>query len=194
MYFTVFSITEISVVVFVIQSNEVYKILHLLITDPDRTNLQQTSTTCLQWQFGSHSTISPINKFVYCYFHELQPNFCFTDDGVDCNGGNYAIIIFFLSWISFSFDSIHRYSIEQSEGSEGYFEIEPISGIIRTIHLLDREDIAWHNITVTAKEEGGYHIGFWLDSLLAGFLKGLLNPEFSISYHVSMATHTIPIE
>ncbi|KAB5555689.1 hypothetical protein PHYPO_G00037000 [Pangasianodon hypophthalmus] len=46
-----------------------------------------------------------------------------------------------------------RYSIEQREGSEGYFDIEPISGIIRTTHLLDREDIAWHNITVMAKEE-----------------------------------------
>ncbi|XP_027033264.2 cadherin-18 [Tachysurus fulvidraco] len=46
-----------------------------------------------------------------------------------------------------------RYSIEQSEGSKGYFDIEPISGIIRTTHLLDREDVAWHNITVMAKED-----------------------------------------
>ncbi|TSK14832.1 Cadherin-18 [Bagarius yarrelli] len=46
-----------------------------------------------------------------------------------------------------------RYSMEKIEGSEGYFAIEPISGIIRTTHLLDREDVAWHNITVMAKEE-----------------------------------------
>ncbi|XP_053496678.1 cadherin-18 isoform X1 [Ictalurus furcatus] len=46
-----------------------------------------------------------------------------------------------------------RYSIKQREGSEGYFDIEPISGLIRTTHLLDREDIAWHNITVMAKEK-----------------------------------------
>ncbi|KAM9462198.1 cadherin-18 isoform 1-T1 [Clarias gariepinus] len=46
-----------------------------------------------------------------------------------------------------------RYSIEQKKESEGYFDIEPISGIIRTTHLLDREDIAWHNITVMAEEE-----------------------------------------
>ncbi|XP_060796142.1 cadherin-18 isoform X2 [Neoarius graeffei] len=46
-----------------------------------------------------------------------------------------------------------RYSIAQRERSEGYFDIEPISGIIRTTHLLDREDTAWHNVTVMAKEE-----------------------------------------
>lgn len=62
-----------------------------------------------------------------------------------------------LQQCSFSF-SLDRYSIEQSEGSKGYFDIEPISGIIRTTHLLDREDVAWHNITVMAKEDGGYHI------------------------------------
>ncbi|KAI5103422.1 cadherin-18, partial [Silurus meridionalis] len=46
-----------------------------------------------------------------------------------------------------------RYSIELREGSGGYFDIEPVSGIIKTTHLLDRENIAWHNITVMAKEE-----------------------------------------
>ncbi|KAF4084946.1 hypothetical protein AMELA_G00111840 [Ameiurus melas] len=46
-----------------------------------------------------------------------------------------------------------RYSIEHREESQGYFDIEPISGLIRTTQLLDREDIAWHNITVMAKEK-----------------------------------------
>lgn len=91
-----------------------------------------------------------------------------TDDGVYYNGDTHTIFTFFLSWISFFTDSIYRYSIEQREGSEGYFDIEPISGLIRTTHILDREDIAWHNITVMAKEKGGYHIWFWLDSLQTG--------------------------
>ncbi|XP_062859752.1 cadherin-18 isoform X2 [Trichomycterus rosablanca] len=47
-----------------------------------------------------------------------------------------------------------RYFIEQSNDDESYFDIEPISGVIRTTRLLDREDISWHNITVMATEEG----------------------------------------
>uniref|UniRef100_A0A671P537 Cadherin-12 n=1 Tax=Sinocyclocheilus anshuiensis TaxID=1608454 RepID=A0A671P537_9TELE len=34
-----------------------------------------------------------------------------------------------------------------------YFDIESISGVIRTTQLLDREDTPWHNITVMATEE-----------------------------------------
>ncbi|XP_059387334.1 cadherin-18-like isoform X2 [Carassius carassius] len=46
-----------------------------------------------------------------------------------------------------------RYFIEQAEDKEVYFEIESISGVIRTTQLLDREDTPWHNITVMATEE-----------------------------------------
>ncbi|XP_016123430.1 cadherin-18-like isoform X1 [Sinocyclocheilus grahami] len=46
-----------------------------------------------------------------------------------------------------------RYFIEQREDKEVYFDIESISGVIRTIQLLDREDTPWHNITVMATEE-----------------------------------------
>ncbi|KAL6475484.1 hypothetical protein MHYP_G00165240 [Metynnis hypsauchen] len=46
-----------------------------------------------------------------------------------------------------------RYFIEQREGDEGYFDIEAVSGVIRTTQLLDREDTPWHNITVMATEE-----------------------------------------
>ncbi|XP_026078082.1 cadherin-18 isoform X2 [Carassius auratus] len=46
-----------------------------------------------------------------------------------------------------------RYFIEQTEDKEVYFDIESISGVIRTTQLLDREDTPWHNITVMATEE-----------------------------------------
>ncbi|XP_052467839.1 cadherin-18 isoform X2 [Carassius gibelio] len=46
-----------------------------------------------------------------------------------------------------------RYFIEQAEDKEVYFDIESISGVIRTTQLLDREDTPWHNITVMAREE-----------------------------------------
>uniref|UniRef100_A0A671T8V0 Cadherin-18-like n=1 Tax=Sinocyclocheilus anshuiensis TaxID=1608454 RepID=A0A671T8V0_9TELE len=49
--------------------------------------------------------------------------------------------------------SIFRYFIEQREDKEVYFDIESISGVIRTTQLLDREDTPWHNITVMATEE-----------------------------------------
>ncbi|XP_016295226.1 cadherin-18-like [Sinocyclocheilus anshuiensis] len=45
------------------------------------------------------------------------------------------------------------YFIEQREDKEVYFDIESISGVIRTTQLLDREDTPWHNITVMATEE-----------------------------------------
>uniref|UniRef100_A0A673IN75 Cadherin-12 n=1 Tax=Sinocyclocheilus rhinocerous TaxID=307959 RepID=A0A673IN75_9TELE len=46
-----------------------------------------------------------------------------------------------------------RYFIEQREDKAVYFDIESISGVIRTTQLLDREDTPWHNITVMATEE-----------------------------------------
>ncbi|CAM4711718.1 unnamed protein product [Leuciscus chuanchicus] len=46
-----------------------------------------------------------------------------------------------------------RYFIDRREDKEVYFDIESISGIIRTTQLLDREDTPWHNITVMATEE-----------------------------------------
>lgn len=58
---------------------------------------------------------------------------------------------------SCSFSSIFRYFIERREDKEVYFDIESISGVIRTTQLLDREDTPWHNITVMATEEGGYY-------------------------------------
>lgn len=53
--------------------------------------------------------------------------------------------------------SIFRYFIDRREDKEVYFDIESISGVIRTTQLLDREDTPWHNITVMATEEGGYY-------------------------------------
>uniref|UniRef100_A0A8C1PVR2 Cadherin-12 n=1 Tax=Cyprinus carpio TaxID=7962 RepID=A0A8C1PVR2_CYPCA len=55
-----------------------------------------------------------------------------------------------------------RYFIERREDKEVYFDIESISGVIRTTQLLDREDTPWHNITVMATEEGGYQKPCWL--------------------------------
>ncbi|XP_051530823.1 cadherin-18-like [Myxocyprinus asiaticus] len=46
-----------------------------------------------------------------------------------------------------------RYFIERKEDKEVYFDIESISGVIRTTQRLDREDTPWHNITVMATEE-----------------------------------------
>ncbi|XP_043109088.1 cadherin-18 [Puntigrus tetrazona] len=46
-----------------------------------------------------------------------------------------------------------RYFIDRREDKEVYFDIESISGVIRTTQLLDREDTPWHNITVMATEE-----------------------------------------
>ncbi|XP_051958168.1 cadherin-18-like [Xyrauchen texanus] len=46
-----------------------------------------------------------------------------------------------------------RYFIERREDKELYFDIESISGVIRTTQQLDREDTPWHNITVMATEE-----------------------------------------
>ncbi|XP_054621171.1 cadherin-18 [Dunckerocampus dactyliophorus] len=45
-----------------------------------------------------------------------------------------------------------RYFIDKKEVGPNYFRIDEISGVIRTTQPLDREDTAWHNITVMASE------------------------------------------
>ncbi|XP_062843509.1 cadherin-18a [Trichomycterus rosablanca] len=45
-----------------------------------------------------------------------------------------------------------RYSIEDSEDGEALFSIDENTGLIKTTAGLDREDVAWHNITVKAAE------------------------------------------
>lgn len=50
----------------------------------------------------------------------------------------------------------NRYFMESKEDEERYFRIEESSGIVRTTQPLDREDKAWHNITVMASEVGRY--------------------------------------
>ncbi|XP_029309951.1 cadherin-18-like [Cottoperca gobio] len=51
-----------------------------------------------------------------------------------------------------STNSAIRYFIENEEERLLYFTIEVNSGIIRTTQVLDREETAWHNITVMAAE------------------------------------------
>lgn len=48
--------------------------------------------------------------------------------------------------------SLVRYFIEHAEEAEGYFSIDPNSGVIKTTKELDREDALWHNMTVIASE------------------------------------------
>ncbi|XP_029446180.1 cadherin-18 isoform X2 [Rhinatrema bivittatum] len=45
-----------------------------------------------------------------------------------------------------------RYSIDHKEEEERYFNIDVITGAIKTAKILDREEAPWHNITVTASE------------------------------------------
>uniref|UniRef100_A0A3P8Y8A2 Cadherin-12 n=1 Tax=Esox lucius TaxID=8010 RepID=A0A3P8Y8A2_ESOLU len=45
-----------------------------------------------------------------------------------------------------------RYFIDHSETNQVYFTIGVNSGVIKTTQSLDREDVAWHNITVMASE------------------------------------------
>ena len=49
-----------------------------------------------------------------------------------------------------------RYFIENEEERPLYFNIGVNSGIIRTSQVLDREETAWHNITVMAAEVGKF--------------------------------------
>ncbi|XP_026097718.1 cadherin-18-like [Carassius auratus] len=45
-----------------------------------------------------------------------------------------------------------RYSIEQNAVGDALFSIDADSGLITTTRSLDREEVAWHNITVMASE------------------------------------------
>ncbi|XP_063076011.1 cadherin-18a [Engraulis encrasicolus] len=45
-----------------------------------------------------------------------------------------------------------RYSIDQTNQGDAGFSIDAHSGVITTNHMLDREEAAWHNITVMASE------------------------------------------
>lgn len=49
---------------------------------------------------------------------------------------------------------LHRYSIDQTNQGDAGFSIDAHSGVITTNHMLDREEAAWHNITVMASETG----------------------------------------
>ena len=49
---------------------------------------------------------------------------------------------------------MRRYFIDNSEEGPVYFTVGVNSGFIRTTQPLDREDAAWHNITVMAAEVG----------------------------------------
>ena len=50
----------------------------------------------------------------------------------------------------------HRYFIDNEEDRPLFFTIGVNSGIIRTTGVLDREERAWHNITVMAAEVGKF--------------------------------------
>lgn len=50
----------------------------------------------------------------------------------------------------------NRYFIENEEGQPLYFTIGVNSGILRTTQVLDREEAAWHNITVMSAEVGKF--------------------------------------
>lgn len=52
--------------------------------------------------------------------------------------------------------SIFRYSIDRHTDLERYFTINADDGNIKTIKALDREEIAWHNISVFAVEVRKY--------------------------------------
>lgn len=51
-----------------------------------------------------------------------------------------------------SFASPFRYSIDRHTDLDRYFSISAEDGSIMTIKKLDREEIAWHNISVLAAE------------------------------------------
>ncbi|KAL4657153.1 cadherin-18-like [Arapaima gigas] len=51
-----------------------------------------------------------------------------------------------------STNSAVRYFIERGSNRDTYFSIDGASGVIETTRVLDREETAWHNITVTAME------------------------------------------
>lgn len=55
-----------------------------------------------------------------------------------------------------SFASPFRYSIDRHTDLDRYFSISPEDGSITTTKKLDREEIAWHNISVLASEVRKY--------------------------------------
>ncbi|KAJ0012089.1 hypothetical protein NQD34_013064 [Periophthalmus magnuspinnatus] len=56
------------------------------------------------------------------------------------------------AWDPDTTNSAIRYFIEKEEGSPMFFTIGVNSGLIRTNQALDREEAAWHNLTVMAAE------------------------------------------
>ncbi len=55
-----------------------------------------------------------------------------------------------------------RYSIDQNAEGDVLFTIDVDSGLITTTRRLDREEVAWHNITVMASEIGMYDSEAWI--------------------------------
>lgn len=49
-----------------------------------------------------------------------------------------------------------RYSIDWKSDLDSYFDIDPVEGTISTNELLDRENIAQHNISVVATKLSEY--------------------------------------
>lgn len=49
---------------------------------------------------------------------------------------------------------ICSYAIEDAAGGGALFGVDENTGLISTAAVLDREDVAWHNITVRAAEVG----------------------------------------
>lgn len=55
-----------------------------------------------------------------------------------------------------SVDCVCRYSLEWQTGSDSFFDIETVEGIISTNEYLDRETAVQHNITVVATKLSKY--------------------------------------
>ena len=64
---------------------------------------------------------------------------------MDIGGNAYIIFKQFLLWFA-------RYSIERMSDPGKYFYIDITSGSLMTVLPLDREEMAWHNISVLAME------------------------------------------
>lgn len=61
-----------------------------------------------------------------------------------------------VSYLITDFQSSFRYSIDRHTDLERFFIINAEDGNIKTIKALDREEIAWHNISVFAVEVRKY--------------------------------------
>lgn len=67
------------------------------------------------------------------------------------------VIITWITSLSFTFLYCKfRYSIDQNAEGDALFSIDVDSGLVTTTRSLDREEVAWHNITVMASEIGMY--------------------------------------